>query len=115
MIYSTKKLKEAKKKQKQGQKQSQKKSQKQKQSSKTALTLNGVGREHAFSDVHIRRLKTYYSLRMNTYLEIKQVPTLRLMGNWLREAEFEIGDYNTLLVSKGLIVIRKEENTDVEM
>jgi len=112
MIYSTKKLKEAKKKQKQDQQQSQKQKKKQKQSSKTALNLNGVGGEHAFSDVHIRRLKTYYSLRLNTYHEIKQVPTLRLMGNWLREAEFEIGDYNTLLVSKGLIVIRKEEKPE---
>ena len=52
---------------------------------------------------------------MNTYLEIHHVPTLRLMGNWLREAEFEIGDYNTLLVSKGLIVIRKEEKPEEEM
>jgi hypothetical protein len=74
-----------------------------------------MGAENAFSDVYIRRLKTCYSLRMNTYLEIKQVPTLRLMGNWLRKAGFEIGDYTTILVSEGVLVIRKEENTDVEI
>ena len=47
-------------------------------------------------------------------LELKQVPTLRLMGNWLRQAGFEIGDYATILVSEGVLVIRKEENTDEE-
>ena len=101
MVYSTKKMKETKKKQ----------SQNQKQSGKTALNLNG-NEKHLFSDVYIRRLKTCYSLRMNTYLEIKQVPTLRLMGNWLRKAGFEIGDYTTILVSEGVLVIRKEENPE---
>jgi toxic protein SymE len=103
MIYSTKKLREAKKKQKQ--------SQSQQQRGKTTLNLNGGG-EHAFAGVSLRRLKTSYSLRMNTYHEISQVPSLHLMGNWLRKAEFEIGDYTTLVVSKGLIVIRKEENPE---
>ena len=115
MIYSTKKLREAKKKQKQDQKQSQEQTQKQKQSRKTVLNLNGVGGEHAFSDVSLRRLKTSYSNRLSTYYEISQVPSLHLMGNWLRKAEFEIGDYATLVVSKGLIVIRKEENPEEEI
>jgi len=88
-----------------------KKKQSQKQSGKTTLNLNG-NEKHAVSDVYIRRLKTCYSLRMNTYLEIKQVPTLRLMGNWLRKAGFEIGDYTTILVSEGVLVIRKEENSE---
>jgi hypothetical protein len=35
--------------------------------------------------------------------------------NWLRKAGFEIGDYTTILVSEGVLVIWKEENTDVEM
>ena len=74
-----------------------------------------MGGEHAFSDVYIRRLKTCYSHRMNTSLKIKQVPTLRLMGNWLRKAGFEIGDYNTIIVSEGVLVIRKEEKPDLEM
>ena len=112
MFYSTKKLKEAKKKQKQSE--GQKQSRKEKQSRKTALNLSSVGGEHAFSDVSLRRLKTSYSNRLSTYYEISQVPSLHLMGNWLRKAEFEIGDYATLVVSKGLIVIRREENSEEE-
>ena len=111
MIYSTKKLREAKKKQKQSENQNQDQKQNRKKRRKTTLKLNG-GEDHVFSDVSLRRLKTSYCLRMNTYLEIKQVPSLHLMGNWLRKAEFEIGDYATLVVSKGLIVIRREENSE---
>ena len=47
--------------------------------------------------------------------EISRVPSLHLMGKWLRKAEFEIGDYATLVISKGLIVIRREENPEEEM
>ena len=106
-----KKLKESKRKQKESEGQNQVQKENREKRKKTTLKING-GEDHVFSDVSLRRLKTSYCLRMNTYLEIKQVPTLRLMGNWLRKAEFEIGDYATLVVSKGLIVIRREENTE---
>ena len=113
MFYSTKELREAKRRQKESEGQNQVQKENRKNRKKTTLKING-GEEHVFSDVSLRRLKTSYCLRMNTYLEIKQVPTLRLMGNWLREAEFEIGDYATLVISKGLIVIRREENSEEE-
>ena len=45
----------------------------------------------------------------------KQKQSGKTALNWLRKAGFEIGDYTTILVSDGVLVIRKEENSDMKI
>ena len=90
-----------------------KKTARQKQSETATPTPNS--KENPFACGYLRRLKMCYTTRHHRFSNSNEVPSLHLSGNWLQKAGFETGNYTTLFVSKGLIVIRKEENSDVEM
>jgi len=90
-----------------------KKTARQKQSETAIPTPNS--KENPLACGYLRRLKMCYTIRHHRFSNSNEVPALHLSGNWLQKAGFETGNYTTLFVSKGLIVIRKEESSDVEM
>ena len=49
-----------------------------------------------------RRMKVYY-----TYLNNKQLPFIRLNGNWLKEYNFTVGDEIEISCCNELLLIRK--------
>ena len=57
-----------------------------------------------------RRMKVYYA-----FMNEKEYPFIRLIGKWLKECNFEVGDEIEISYRKELLLIRKvskEENQD---
>ena len=82
----------------------------QKQSETAIPTPNS--KENPLANGYLRRLKMCYTNRPRRFSKSNQVPSLLLSGNWLQKAGFETGNYTTLFVGDGVIIIRKEENKE---
>ena len=49
-----------------------------------------------------RRMKVYYS-----YTNDKKVPFIRLLGNWLKDSKFEVGDEIEISYCNEILLVRK--------
>lgn len=54
-----------------------------------------------------RVLKVYSKFQRRRYCQAVEVPEIRLCGQWLRDAGFEVGDSLLLVVNESEIVIKK--------
>jgi hypothetical protein len=52
-----------------------------------------------------RELRIGYRVRRNVFREVKLVPEIKLMGNWLEAAGFAIGEGVEVIVQQGKIII----------
>jgi len=61
--------------------------------------------------VKSRQLKVYPKYRKRPNLKDHRVPELRLIGSWLAQAGFTIGDKVEVQVSNKQLIITKNETT----
>ncbi|MPR36927.1 SymE family type I addiction module toxin [Salmonirosea aquatica] len=53
-----------------------------------------------------RALRIGYRVRRNVFRQVKRVPEIKLMGNWLEAAGFAIGEGVEIMVQPGKIIIK---------
>jgi hypothetical protein len=48
---------------------------------------------------------------LKNFTGLKQVPKIKIQGNWLRELGFEIGQTLCIIATAGMITIKKEDTS----
>lgn len=65
------------------------------------------------NDIHIRNITVYGHYYPRLYSMEYLVPQIRLIGNWLREAGFDVHDRIKIVVSnKCLVIVPDEEKKE---